>query len=475
MTVPNDKINWELIIKRIEDEHCILIIGPEISIIDQNKPINELLRDRIENESEGQVNFSDGENDFYSDDEFFHFADESLEAIALWAIQSFYDELQPNEIHKKIAEIPFHLILSVSPDLIMKKLFENTKLDFTFDYYSKQQNPLPLEKPTAKKPLLYNLFGNIEQADSVILTYTELFDYIISISGKDDMPQEIKSQIYNSTLILFLGFRFEKWYFKLLLRLLKIQAGKTVKHAGIKGSEILQQVRNFYSEEFKINFLDLSSIDVLNNIHSRFKAKNKLRLPSGQDKTGKPEIFLSYGWGGESEAAANNIYSSLVEKGFNIIRDKIDLGYLGNIRQFMQTIGKGKYVVMIISDKYLRSENCMFEILEIKNNGSIYNRIFPIVLSDAKIYDEIERIDYINYWDEKVKELNEKAKTIQNLTGTNNVIGKLNQFADIRRVFDEITDMLRNMNTLSPAIHNNTNFEALTKALDERIHAENSN
>ncbi|MCY7410248.1 MAG: toll/interleukin-1 receptor domain-containing protein, partial [Chitinophagales bacterium] len=147
----------------------------------------------------------------------------------------------------------------------------------------------------------------------------------------------------------------------------------------------------------------------------------------------------------------------------------------GNIKQFMQTIGKGKYVLVIISDKYLKSENCMYEILEIKNYGSIYDRIFPIVLNDAKINNEIDRIDYINYWDQKVIELKEKVKTIQDPVGIGKVIEKVNQLSDIRRVFDDITDMLRNMNTLSPEIHNNTNFEALTKALDNRIQKESSN
>ncbi|MCY7409646.1 MAG: SIR2 family protein, partial [Chitinophagales bacterium] len=242
---------WDLVYKLIEDEKCILIIGPEIAVMNSEKSINQLIKERIENGISGKVSY-------YDDDEFFHFTDEQEEGLALMDIQGFYDELKPNEIHEKIAEIPFHMIISVSPDLLMKKLFESKKLDFAFDYYNKQQNPNTIEKPTGKKPLIYNLFGNIEQEGSVVLTYTELFDYIISISGKDDMPQEIKNQIQNSRMVLFLGFKFEKWYFKLLLRLLKIQEGKNIRQAG-KGRAMLPQIRNFYSDEFKIKFLEYSS------------------------------------------------------------------------------------------------------------------------------------------------------------------------------------------------------------------------
>jgi len=59
----------------------------------------------------------------------------------------------------------------------------------------------------------------------------------------------------------------------------------------------------------------------------------------------------------------------------------------------------------------------MYEMLEIKNNGNSYDRIFPIVLSDAKIYDEIDRIDYLNYWDDKVNELKRKVETLRDPVG----------------------------------------------------------
>lgn len=155
------------------------------------------------------------------------------------------------------------------------------------------------------------------------------------------------------------------------------------------------------------------------------------------------EVFISYGWGGESEKIVDSIYKVFRGLKFNIIRDKVDLGYKGNIKEFMQRIGKGKYVIIIISDKYLKSENCMFEMLKIKNHGNSYDRIFLIVLEDAQIFDEISRIDYLNYWDDKVRTLKEKVETLRDPVGKVKVYEKINQYADISRIIDEITDMLR--------------------------------
>jgi len=173
--------------------------------------------------------------------------------------------------------------------------------------------------------------------------------------------------------------------------------------------------------------------------------------------------------GGESEDIVDSIYATLTEKGLNVIRDKIALGYKGNIKKFMETMGAGKYVIVVISDKYLKSENCMFEMLELEKNNDVNDRIFPIVLSDANIYDELARMNYFNYWSSKTKELNEAYTSMPDKAGTNGVINKLNLYTDIRRIIDKITVMLQDMNTQTPDMHEANNFSELIKAIDKQI------
>ena len=95
-----------------------------------------------------------------------------------------------------------------------------------------------------------------------------------------------------------------------------------------------------------------------------------------------------------------------------IIRDKRDLGYKGKIKDFMRSIGKGKFVIVVISDKYLKSENCMFELLEIAQQGDFHRRIFPIVLADANVYKAINRLKYIEYWETQIAELDAAMKKV---------------------------------------------------------------
>jgi DNA mismatch repair ATPase MutS len=172
------------------------------------------------------------------------------------------------------------------------------------------------------------------------------------------------------------------------------------------------------------------------------------------------EVFISYAWGGESEEITNTLETTFQEKGIKLVRDKTDLGYKGLIKQFMQQIGQGKCVVVIISDKYLRSKNCMYELLEISRNGEFYDRIFPIVLSDAKIYKAIERLNYIKYWESEIKELNQAMKEVDlaNLQGFRE---EIDLYTEIRNKIASLVDILQNMNTLTPEMHQKADFSEL--------------
>lgn len=192
-------------------------------------------------------------------------------------------------------------------------------------------------------------------------------------------------------------------------------------------------------------------------------------LPPEKPAEPGQKIFISYGWGGESERVVDAVCEALMKKDVPVVRDKIALGYKGNIREFMRDIGRGQCVIVVISDRYLKSDNCMFEMLELKKRGDLYKRIFPIVLEDARIYKESERLDYIIYWDKEIEQLNTKIKELSNYSGIQQVVEKVNQYHDIRKIVDEITDLLRNMNTLAPDVHQNSDFSTLISRVTEVI------
>ena len=151
------------------------------------------------------------------------------------------------------------------------------------------------------------------------------------------------------------------------------------------------------------------------------------------------------------------------------MRDKRDLGYKGSIGKFMERIGEGDCVIVVISDKYLRSKNCMFELVEIAENKQFADRIFPIILSDAKIYDPVDRIDYAQHWEKEKAKLNEKLRTLSDFSNLLGIQEELNNYDRFRRNIDELTFVLKDMNTLSPDMHRESDFNELYLAIEKRM------
>ena len=83
-------------------------------------------------------------------------------------------------------------------------------------------------------------------------------------------------------------------------------------------------------------------------------------------------VFISYAWGGESEEIVNQIDQALQQRGLKIIRDKQDLGYKGSISAFMERVGQGNCVIVVISDKYLRSPTAGLLALTVASNPNVY-------------------------------------------------------------------------------------------------------
>ncbi len=177
------------------------------------------------------------------------------------------------------------------------------------------------------------------------------------------------------------------------------------------------------------------------------------------------QVFISYAWGGESELVANEVEQVFQQHGIDLVRDKTDLGFKGLIREFMQKIGQGNLVVLIISDKYLKSKNCMFELMEVERKGEFFDRIFPIVLPDANIYDSLGILNYLKYWDQKIKDLNASAKELDNLADTRKVQEDINLYTDIRGAIDDLAGKLSNMNTLTVEIMRAKAYQPLLESL----------
>ncbi|MET0423017.1 MAG: toll/interleukin-1 receptor domain-containing protein, partial [Actinoplanes sp.] len=180
------------------------------------------------------------------------------------------------------------------------------------------------------------------------------------------------------------------------------------------------------------------------------------------------EVYLSYSWTEGSNTVADELDAAFQARGVTVVRDRRDAGYRASIGEFMERIGRGRCVVLVISDAYLRSPNCLFELLRIARHGEFADRVFPVVLPDAAIHRPQDRIGYVRHWEQQISELDEAVRSVSsaNLHGFRDDI---DLYTEIRAQVPRLAEILADMNTLTVDLHRDGGFAQLIDAVLTRL------
>lgn len=155
------------------------------------------------------------------------------------------------------------------------------------------------------------------------------------------------------------------------------------------------------------------------------------------------EMFISY-------CQKDSIYADYIDlyfkdKEVTIHRDIRDISQWGSIKEYMNTINNMDCAVLIITDNYLKSFNCMYEVLEVMKDHNYKNKIFPLVV-ETSIYGAEGKIKYIEYWQEESKKLkNELSKVdIVNIGGLSSDLKRAQNIASSMGEFLQIVSDMNN-------------------------------
>lgn len=141
------------------------------------------------------------------------------------------------------------------------------------------------------------------------------------------------------------------------------------------------------------------------NSINNFFSESATDVNGGEDNK---TLFLSYNWHDGETADRIDKYLSGIP-GITVKRDVRDIGPWKSIRKFMEGIRQQNYAILIVSDSYLKSKNCMFEVVELMKEREYEDRMFPAVV-EKRIYDPLIRAQYIEYWQQECDKLEAAIK-----------------------------------------------------------------
>ena len=262
-------VNYYL--KRIKANKCILFLGPEFPFLlnSQNKydTINQLLAEQ-----------GDDDVSQYREDDFFFFRNPASRYRTQSNLLELFEQMPVDQLYSKLVQIPFSLIISLSPDPFFKNSFEqeydNRSLE-TLIY--KKETAMPIKGiPSPQTPVLLNLFGGIEDEDSLVLSFDDLYEFFSTIFSIK-LPDRILTELRNATDFIFVGFKYNAWYLKLLFRFLKIHEAMNVNHCFSSDSKSNDQLMLFYKDHFRFEYPSISPNVFIEKLFSSLKSSGNLR------------------------------------------------------------------------------------------------------------------------------------------------------------------------------------------------------
>ncbi len=222
-----EALNWDILLHELESGKCILCVGPDV--------FSQSEEDRIEKKLAQNLRLqSDALGIRVYDDGWFHYLKDHDELGTWFTIRNFYEQQLPNttqSLFADIASLPLHLILNFSPDYRLRDAFKAAGKPHEFACLYKNPETdksrlTEIAEGIQDKPLIFNMLGEIEDKDSLVMTFDDFFSYMAAIFEYKRMPQHVKLKIQNATHFIFLGMPLDKWYFHLFMRVLNMHRAR---------------------------------------------------------------------------------------------------------------------------------------------------------------------------------------------------------------------------------------------------------
>ncbi len=187
-----------------------------------------------------------------------------------------------------------------------------------------------------------------------------------------------------------------------------------------------------------------------------------------------PKIFVSYLFSdlipAEKKAGIlilNELENSFKNEKIEIICNQVNLMTGGSICAALEEEPIGKFVIVVLTENYLYSENCLAELYYLHNIKFPFYKIIFVYLGEIKLIDKLSFVDYYHYFNETITYLKEKKNKTVNT--------KLNQlFTDKIDFFNTVQKFIINVSAFSKVfiVKDEKNIEADIKEINQNVISE---
>lgn len=329
-----DEQDWDRLIESLNRGNCVLVCGPDIPGPTESDDHEQVQGSSLTSMLAKQIAASlppDMQPASY--DDLAHVAqlrykkDGDRSDLEI-EVKRFYKPLDgmTSVFYRDLAQLPFTLYLTTIPAHFLANAFPGDKAPQIDYYHFRKTRPVTILE--AHRPIVYHLYGDLTAVDSLVLTETELLEFLVNIvKATPALPPVIQAQLADSqTSFLFLGFGFQRWYTRVLLHALQtynrrnrsmaVEAATFFEHPDSRRTSL------FFEKEHKIEFRQHSWAEFAAELHRRYHAQRPI-TPQPALPTDAPKVFLCYDR--RDRDRVKEVESRLYAKGIGTWRDQQDL------------------------------------------------------------------------------------------------------------------------------------------------------
>ena len=126
-------------------------------------------------------------------------------------------------------------------------------------------------------------------------------------------------------------------------------------------------------------------------------------------------IYISFKWNNISQTIKDQLSIELSNLGWQVITDDSEIRTMDNIQKFMDDLSSSKKIVLIISNEYLKSEDCLYELNSIYQNlkGKFKEYVYVISTPCALLNSNSEITNYQIHWQQEKQNLEAGTKELE--------------------------------------------------------------
>jgi TIR domain/SIR2-like domain len=409
--------HWNNLVGALRHGQCVLMLGSEIPIRvlpkDADPPredssISEELRLKLVRELEEDNRAPRGNSlaaiaQQYEDNE--GFGPGALRATAEVLFRS--RGYGPSTVHQMLAALPFSLIVTTGQDNALEQALKAAgKSPISQRYHlrgDKRDNPEFILPGAPSSPVVYHLFGSVDEPTSLVLSENDVLDFLIHVvSERPPLPNSLLRALKRvGQSFLFLGFGIRRWdlrvLLKVLVRALELnRSGPAVAAEPLSG--LLQSDRDemilFYQRGTRVELEDDAVESFLAKLTQRLEADGGF-IEQPVSLGASPRVFISYAR--EDTDLASRIYDTLQKNYFEPWLDQQSLEPGEDWNQRIESdLDTSDFVLVLYTrafvkktDSYVNKEVALAAERALRVRGSF---LIPIRIGEISDWDRVEAL-----------------------------------------------------------------------------------